>query len=290
MDTIMAPSYAIIFMAALEDRILRSCPSRPFVWQRYMDEVFFFFLNIWTHSEERLQEFISYLNQYHPTIQFTYERLQSYLTFLDVSACKDSSGSLQTDLYCKPTDTHQYLLPPSCHPPHICKNIPYSQVIRLRRICSSDTLFQRRSTKLANHLKNRKYKDKIVSAQISKAASVPREETLEYKEKDKLSRIPLVTTYHPHPPNLSNIVRKHLPIFHLSPKLQHAIPDPPVLAYRPKNLRDLLVSARLKPFASNDVKKTHTCTPCNKPCKVCDYVLDTTSFHSGITWQTFKIL
>ena len=112
MDTIMAPSYAIIFMAALEDRILRSCPSRPFVWRRYIDEVFFFFLNIWTHSEERFQEFISYLNQYHPTIKFTYERLQSSLTFLDVSACKDSNGSLQTDLYCKPTDTHQYLLPP----------------------------------------------------------------------------------------------------------------------------------------------------------------------------------
>ena len=37
---------------------------------------------------------------------------------------------------------YYYLLPSSCHPPHICKNIPYSQAIRLRRICSSDTLFQ----------------------------------------------------------------------------------------------------------------------------------------------------
>ena len=39
--------------------------------------------------------------------------------------------------------------------------------------CSSDTLFQRRSTELANHLTDCKYKDKIVGAQISKATSVP---------------------------------------------------------------------------------------------------------------------
>ena len=105
MGTIMAPSHAIIFMAALEERILRSCPSRPSVWWRYIDDVFV----IWTHSEERLLEFISYLSQYHPTIKFTYERSQSPVTFLNVSVSKDSNGTLQTNLYCKPTDTHQYL-------------------------------------------------------------------------------------------------------------------------------------------------------------------------------------
>ena len=73
-------------------------------------------------------------------------------------------------------------------------------------------------------------------------------------------------------------------IFRLNFSMQ-SIPDLPVLAYRrPKNLRDLL----LKPLASNDVTKTHACTPCNKPCKACDYVLNTTSFHSGVTCQTFK--
>ena len=82
------------------------------------------------------------------------------------------------------TDTHQYLLPSSCHPPQICKNIPYSQAIHLRRIfCSSDTLFQSCSTELANHLKNRKYKDKIVSAQISKLPQSPANRLLNIRRK-----------------------------------------------------------------------------------------------------------
>ena len=42
-----------------------------------------------------------------------------------------------------------------------------------------------------------------------------------------------------------------------------------------------------KPLATNDDTKTHACTPCKKPRKACDYVLDTTSFHSGVTCQTF---
>ena len=232
MGTIMAPSYAIIFLAELEELILKSCPLTPLVWWRYIDDIFF----IWTHTEVKLNEFFSFLNQFHPTIKFTSERSQSSVNFLDVSVSKDANGFLQTDLYCKPTDSHQYLLPSSCHPPHICKNIPYSQAIRLRRICSSDNSFQDRSKELASHLDNRKYKDSIVKPQISKAASVPREETLTYKPKEKLNKIPLVTTYHPHLPKLGNIVRKHLPILHLSPKLQDAIPDPPV----PKTLETSL--------------------------------------------------
>ena len=42
MGTIMAPSYAIMFMAALEEHILRSCPSTPLVWWRYIDDVFWY--------------------------------------------------------------------------------------------------------------------------------------------------------------------------------------------------------------------------------------------------------
>ena len=147
----------------------------------------------------------------------------------------NKTSALQTD-----THTHQYLLPSSCHAPHTCKNVPYSQAIHLRRIFwSSDTLFQRCSTELANHLKNRKYiKDTIVSAQISKLPQSPANRLLNIRRINSAGSL-LSRLHHPHLPNLSNIVRKHLPILHLSPKLQHAIPDPPVLAYRrPKNLRD----------------------------------------------------
>ena len=46
------------------------------------------------------------------------------------------SGKLQTDVYSKPTDTHQYLDFKSCHPAHVKKAIPYDQALRLKQVCN----------------------------------------------------------------------------------------------------------------------------------------------------------
>ena len=53
------------------------------------------------------------------------------------------NGVLSTDLYVKPTDTHQFLDPTSCHPYHCKKGIPYSQTIRLHRIYSDNSNFDK---------------------------------------------------------------------------------------------------------------------------------------------------
>ena len=41
-------------------------------------------------------------------------------------------GVMETDLFVKPTDSHQYLQSSSCHPFHCQKGIPYSQALRLK--------------------------------------------------------------------------------------------------------------------------------------------------------------
>ena len=46
--------------------------------------------------------------------------------------------ALETDLYCKPADTHQYLQRASCHPWHAKQTIPFGQALRIRRIYSDD--------------------------------------------------------------------------------------------------------------------------------------------------------
>ena len=53
-------------------------------------------------------------------------------------------GVLTTDLFCKQTDTDQFLHKESCHPWHTKKAIPYSQALRYRRICSEDRQFRDR--------------------------------------------------------------------------------------------------------------------------------------------------
>ena len=50
-------------------------------------------------------------------------------------------------MYSKDTDTHQYLLPKSCHPVHITKNIPTTVAYRCRANCSdkikNDVMFKK---------------------------------------------------------------------------------------------------------------------------------------------------
>ena len=80
---------------------------------------------------------------FHSTIKFTTEYSKEQVNFLDASI-KLIDGELKTDLFVKPTDTHQLLDPTSCHPYHRKKEIPYSQAVRLNRICSVNETFDRR--------------------------------------------------------------------------------------------------------------------------------------------------
>ena len=74
-----------------------------------------------------------------------------------------------------------YLLPRSCHPPHIHKNIPYSLALRIKRICSRDSDFIKRSKELRRMLLARKYKLKDINVAIDRAATMNRKELLKIK-------------------------------------------------------------------------------------------------------------
>ena len=50
--TKMAPSYAILFMAYIENQILESSVLQPLVWWRYIDDIFL----IWQHGEANLKK------------------------------------------------------------------------------------------------------------------------------------------------------------------------------------------------------------------------------------------
>ena len=129
--TKMAPPYAILFMDELEQNILEGSVHKPHVWWRYIDDIFL----IWEHGEESLKEFLDYLNSCHPTIKFTANYSPKSVEFLDVKVIRHGD-SLVTDLFVKPTDTHQYLHASSSHVYHSKRSIPYSQALRLNRICS----------------------------------------------------------------------------------------------------------------------------------------------------------
>ena len=157
--------------------------------------IFFFddIVLIWHHGEEKLHRFMDFLNQAHPSIKFTADWSREKINFLDFQVIREGDR-LITDLFTKPTDTHQLLHRTSCHPGHTKKGIPYSQALRIRRICSEDRFFDDR----VGELNNRGYGENEVLEQISKVRGRDRLSLLDRQPKTKDDkRIPLVLTYHP---------------------------------------------------------------------------------------------
>ena len=57
MGTRMVPSYANLFMGKFEQQAIDNSSLKPFIWWRFIDDIFM----IWTHREEHLKTFIGYL-------------------------------------------------------------------------------------------------------------------------------------------------------------------------------------------------------------------------------------
>ena len=110
--TKFASPYANVFMAGLEKLIFENSGYHPYLWLRFLDEMFC----IWTDGLEKFlekQEFFKFLNAFHPAIKFTMDYSYETINFLDVQVSK-SNSTLEKDLYCKDTDRHQYLHAKSC--------------------------------------------------------------------------------------------------------------------------------------------------------------------------------
>ena len=273
MGTKMAPAYANIFMGKLEGQLLRTVQLKPFSWLRFIDDIDM----KWGHGQDNLQTFLEEANNFHPTIKFTAETSNDNHVFLDTNSTL-VGDSIQVDLYTKPTDTHQYLLPTSCHPKHICRNIPYSLALRIRRICSTTDAFENRVKELTSHLKRRGYSLQEISTAIAKARSHKRGDLLSYRPKEESTdtATPFVMTYHPELPKVKEIVNKHWSIIDSSERLKKVFPKKPVMAYRrPKSLRDLLVKARL-PQDPMDNTPPGESKPCGgRACSCCKVMTPT---------------
>ena len=289
--TKFAPAYANLFMTRLEERLVDTSVEKPLIWMRYIDDIFF----IWMHGEAKLKEFIDHLNSSHDTIKFTSEHSRDSISFLDVQVTLSEGGVLSTDLFCKPTDTHQYLHKKSCHPWHTKKAIPYSQALRYRRICSEDRFFEDKVGELAGWLKDRGYEESLVDEQIDKARKLDRATLLDNsgsktKDQGRGERVPFVLTYHPALNGLGKAAGKLQSMLSHSDEHRKVFPAPPIIAFRRcKNLKDILVRARL---SNRGQGGTHNkgCTCCGKArCQVCNVMSNCDSFKSKVTGKEYKI-
>ena len=189
----------------------------------------------------------------------------------------DTKSSLVGDtisvaLYTKPTDTHLYLLPTSCHPKYSWKKCclqpwtsPQTYLLRFRHfwIRSKRTdwppLQMGLSEKGKFHLILREQQN--------------REDLLSYRPKSESSVLPFLLMYHPDLPEKRDIVNRHWPIIKSSSTLSEIFTERLIMAYRrPKSLQHLLVRAKLKPDMRDDEPLGKT-RPCGKArCKTCKMI------------------
>ena len=129
----------------------------------YIDDIFF----IWTHGEEKLTQFLNELNNFHSNLKFTYETSSCTVNcFRSKRKLKQWGNTYRP--YIKPTDGHQYLHYQSSQPLHIKNSIPYSQALRVSRICSSEKDFKTHAFHMKECFLARGYAEIVVSNQKGK--------------------------------------------------------------------------------------------------------------------------
>ena len=122
----------------------------------------------------------------------------------------------------KPTDSHSYLLYSSSHPSHVKNSIPYSQFLRLRRLCSVDSDFSLKSEEMCEFFNKRGYPASVVQAGHHRAQQIDRLSALQTSQKENNNRIPFTLTFHPHNHALKSIILKTINYFKMIPILEES--------------------------------------------------------------------
>ena len=163
MGTKCAPAYANIE----EKHIYLFIKQISMLYLIFIDDMFM----IWTKSENERKIFMKDLNTKHPSIKFDFKYSKNKIEFLDTLVYIDQHQKLQTSLYQKPTDSQNYLHANSKHPCSFKKSIPYSQALRIKRVCSKFQEYVKHSQALIDiqKLVGKGYDEKTIKTQIERA-------------------------------------------------------------------------------------------------------------------------
>ena len=167
----MGPSYANLFVGYVEHQFFNQYNGpKPELYGRYIDDC----IGAISSSREELDHFITSVNSFHPALKYTWEISETSLAFLDIKV-SISGNALCTSVHYKPTDSYSYLLYSSSQPSHVKNSIPYSQFLRLRRLCSDDSDFSSKSEEMCQFFEKRGYPVPVVKAGHHRAQQFDRQ-------------------------------------------------------------------------------------------------------------------
>ena len=223
----------------------------------------------------------------HPNIKFTSETSDTQIPFLDIMIIL-KENMIQTDLFCKITDTHQYLHFNSCHPRHTKISIPYAQARRLCTIIDDKNVLDARLKEMKTFFLKRGYPSNLIDDGIKKAKMIPQHELRKIKEKDDTDIIPFIFTHNPANPNVSSLLKSTFELVQIDRKMKKALKHVKYIPSRrqPANLKRLLTRAH---FAPSHTEEGGSFKCKDKRCRTCPYIHEGNAILIKNSLREFKI-
>ena len=195
---------------------------------------------IWTKSGKELKSFINEINKKYHSIKFDFKFSKEKMEFSDTLVYKNHNKRLQT-LYKKPTDCQNYLQAKSAHPLSLKKSIPYSQVLRIKRVCSTFDEYKKHSNDLVKQFAEKGYKENANRNQTEKVDNMERSAPLNKTNAVWKNVIPFSVTYSPTLPNIREIINNHWHILNINNTFGNVFKATPVIAFhRNTSLRQII--------------------------------------------------
>ena len=183
----------------------------------------------------------------------------------------------------------QYLMATSCHPNHTKRSIPYSQALRILRICSSKESAKLRCTELVDCLVKRGYNKRKTNKQIERAfTNFANHPTA--RQCHTTRPVYFNVQFHPGLPDIKRILQRYMPLLHKSVTMKTVFPYLPLISFsQPHNLCRSLCRAKLRQAASVNDEPPRPSQSCGKSrCKLCLSLICSNYISSTANNKTFK--
>ena len=248
-------SYSDLALEPIDEEIFKAMTTiykEIHTYYRYRDDCFL----LWVGTKEMLYRFVYFVNILDPSLRFTVDYGGKSLKILDL-LIKLVEGKLTTTVYSKPTDGHLYLNNASCHPKNTKHAVQHGTALRLRRICSSDSEYEKKSKEYKAYLASCGHDPNELVDTFTKVGNIPRAEA-RIKNVDRQAqgqkKHRFFTNFNPHHPNIHKIITSHENILRTSATLNEIFPKGTfqVVNKREKNLKELV--SRADPYTVKPLK------------------------------------
>ena len=255
-------------------------------YMRYLDDGIIF----WDKRLCDFEQVFKLMNVIDPSINFTMERSDSSVKFLDVLVYRANS-CFETVVQSKCTDSNTLLNYKSSHPRHCRDNIPFNLARRVVALTDDEDKAKEQLAALSLKLINAGYPVGLVHSAVQNALSLSSEDI--HIRKDKVEDddvIAFVHTYDPAHPAVLWEIKNRISRLFTSIECRPIFGDSKIINSRrePKNLLRLLQYSRFDETGSTAYNKG--VSKCGMPnCKLCSEIMETDSIYFNNAGCSFRV-